>query len=968
MREVVMVEEPIERHPGDAPLVYAPLEEVRPHSNPLAPKGKIVVKINPQGRLLENILSLIFQLVEGYDNSSIFSTAAAQIIAAKTNNSPNESPYNEGAAIALIIMISFRMVGTILMAANNVTLEYCQQKGEGSRKKTVRKLMELKLSLLDNYIALTADENGEYSRLLDAEFRNHKLRQLRTHRRALDDRLIKLAAISVESEITAEQMPLIRVEAGVNADEVPLLRVAADAIEQPPVPAQGGNQHNDIIPKGETAWSVINALTFSLGLAHYRDKFHLLTPYDKHILYATLGQITNSYKDVPQERAFGHSNSVARKFNIFITSQHEEERRNAERSLMAIIETTLEDRVTIKRPSFRERVVKKVGDFLTSNGAAISLLTGAAGLISLIPGANVIMMGVYMAAIALSVSFASLKVWWDIYKEEKYHRQRKAYDNETRRAKQAEAAETLLINAQTLACSVATKHILDQNEAQEIFDYNDELYNRTLSRVHAAEVKWGVAKIIAIVATLGSATLLGWNTVVSFSTLTTGIAGHVGLSIAGLVGASAITVPIFGALVAAGFMIFKKVSDLIQEYKEEQAKLIQVISNLTFQKQRAQMADGKTLRDVCVLSPRELLRRYIAGYLSMQSNKLNNNVYNIHDSQHAVKAKAKARTEFFQRIEKLVGVKKSEAARPEYYYGHLADFMCQDIEDNHEKEAIIELVTRLKYHMPEEDYAPPLPKNKDAPPLHTPLTFSHVTEEVIPFSDLRKKPAIFRPTPERKIDHAGNWERFCGKFLTASNLYSAAFNIGNMVSIGLALALTFASGPAFFIVAGLLISSFIGIAVTREVLKHYRNKRLAEYDQTLAHIEMRDKTAEYYLATQQAATLQSQAEKENLNARVFLHGLPNQAQAHAVECPAPPLFIPPMGQNRAVAPIPLVPQQQAGAATQLLPTAITPAPLKKANTASQINFGGLITNNASTSKPRPKIHSEDSPLLAASPP
>lgn len=988
-----MVEVPIEIHRGDAPhdnlanaaLAYDPILDAHPHHNPPAQAGNIVLKINPQGHILENILSLIFHLVDGYDNSSIFSTAAAQIIAYKTTNASKDSQYNEGVAIALVIMISFRMLGTAIMAANSLMIEHEQQKGEAKRKKTLHRLMELKLSLLDNYITLTADEHGEYSRLLDAEFRTHKLRQLRAHRRVLDAYLMKLVPAPVEAEVNAGQVPpipveaevnaeqvalipmeagfnaeqvaLIPAEAGVNVEQVPLLPVEAADNEQPLAPIVVANQNDYVIPKGETAWSVANSLTFSLALATYRDKFHLLTPYDKHLLYTTLGQITNSYKDVPEAQAFGHSNLAAREFNIFITTQNEEERRNAERNILAIIENTLKDRVTIKRPTFRVRVAKKIGDFLRSNGAAISAMTAAAGLIALIPGANAIMMGVYISAIAVGVSFASLKVCWDIYQEHKYHKNRKTYDNETRRAKQALAVETLLINAQTLAQSPEVKQVLDQNEAQEVVDYNDELYNETLSKVSDAKAKSTATKIITVAGVLGSATLIGWNTVVSFSALTTGIGGQVGLSIAGLVGASAIAVPIVGAVIAAGFFVFKTALDLIQDHKEEQAKLTQVISNLIFQKQRAQMADSKALRDVCVLSRSELLRRYIAEYLSTQTDKLNNNVYNIYDNQDLVQAKAKARTEFFQRIEKLVGEEKAEAEKPEYYYGYLADFMCKGIEDPHEKEAIIDLVTRLKYHMPEQDYI--------APSIDAPITFSHVTEEVIPCAELRKKPAIFRRKPDGKIDHAGNWDRLSEKFLSASGTYSVASKVATTAGIGIALAMTFASGPAFFIVAGILVGTFVGIAITREVLSHYRNKRMAEYDQTLAHIEMRDKTAEYYLATQQKTTQRAEAEKENLNAPVFVNGLQNQAQAQPASRQAHarrPLN--PVDQNRAVAATPLAPQQlPAAAPPQLLPTANAPISAKKDSTASQINFGGLINNNVSNSKSSPEMPSEYQPLM-----
>jgi hypothetical protein len=956
-----MIEVPIETHRGIPPpdnlaavaLAYDPILNAPLPQNPSAQAGNIVFKINPQDHILENILSLIFHLVDGYDNSSIFSTAAAQIIAYKTNNAPKDSQYNEGAAIALVIMISFRMLGTAIMAANSLMIEYEQQKGEAKRKKTILMLMEAKLSLLDSYITRTADENGEYSRLLDEEFRTHKLRQLRAHRRVLDASLIKLAPLPAETEVNAEQEPLKALEVAAN--------------EQPPAPILVVNQDDYVIPKGETAWSVANSLTFSWALATYRNKIHLLTPYDKHLLYTTLGQITNNYKDVPEAQAFGHSNSAAREFNIFITTQNVEERRNAERNILAIIETTLQDRITIKRPTFRVRVVKKIGDFLRSNGAAISVMAAAAGLIALIPGANAIMTGVYISAIAVGVSFASLKVCWDIYQEHKYHKNRKTYDNETRRAKQAQAVEILLINAQTLTQSPAVKHVLDQNEAQEVVDYNDELNNATLSKVSDAKAKSTAAKIVTVAGVLGSATLIGWNTVASFSALATGIGGQAGLSIAGLVGASAIAVPIVGAVIAAGFFVFKAVLGLIQDHKEEQAKLTQVISNLTFQKQRAQMADSKTLRDVCVLSRSELLRRYIVDYLSTQSNKLNNNVYKINDDQDLVKAKAKARAEFFQRIEKLVGEEKAEAEEPEYYYGYLADFMCNGIEDPHEKAAVVKLVTRLKYHMPEQDYVAAAPKNKGAAQIDPPITFSHVTAEVIPSSELRKKPAIFRRKPDGKVDHAGNWNRLCEKFLSASGTYSVVSKVGTTAAIGIALAMTFASGPAFFIVAGILVGTLVGIAVTSEVLSHYRNKRMAEYDQTLAHIEMRDKTTEYYLATQQTTTVQAEAQKENLHPPIFVNGLQYQAQPQLANRQARVLSINPVGQNLVVAATPLATQQQqASPPPQLLRKTAASIPTKKTGTASQLNFGGLINNNASSSPPSPEIYSESQPLLAAS--
>ena len=126
---------------------------------------------------------------------------------------------------------------------------------------------------------------------------------------------------------------------------------------------------------------------------------------------------------------------------------------------------------------------------------------------------------------------------------------------------------------------------------------------------------------------------------------------------------------------------------------------------------------------------------------------------------------------------------KDAADKPESYYGYLADYMCKDLVDPHQHEAVIELVTQLKYHMPEQD---------DSFGPNATVSFTHVHAEVLRSSELKLKPAVIRYDAAGHLDHSGNWKRLRGYGTIIANYLISGLGA---LSIGLAIATAFASAP-----------------------------------------------------------------------------------------------------------------------------------------------------------------------------
>ena len=1035
--------------PQGNPAHAAPVNGVSPANQKLVNN---LDQINPQGYILDNIINLIFNLVDGYDNSGISTTMASTIIKLKHGHDAKNSDHLDGATVVVALMLAQRLLGSAIMMADNAMREYDRYVDESKRKEKLREQMKTKKALLENLILLLEDDHGDYSQSIDAadpSYRINTVRKLRAHRRevqillgyefclmaelpgndpqnavdgkfyldtdgnfcvrdphgnvqvgvipdqddpdyikidqAIDlkiqfkDEAFKAAILkwTTENNITYNLKAGVRSAQAVQAQRAIIDDQNQDDDEQAaliPAGADPGDVElvpvNDdyVIPEDESAWFVINEVTFRIALGSYLSKYDQLTPYDKHILYSTLRQATQG------------DDIVAQEYRKLITAKNAAARSLAAIELSKAVDAALKKPITVPKVNFVARVVKGVGNFIFGNSAGISVVTGIAGLIAFaVPGAAIIMLGVYVAAIGVGLVFATTKVTYDLYKERKHDKIKSVIDKETGRHGQAVVINNLLGNARKLSLlpapavinpvpmavvPVAPMAAAEGVEAENL-DHDLVPYDDALSPIQTPEGESIASKAVTIGYVSAIGALTGASFVNAISSLVVGISAEVGTGLLGLTGTAATALPIVGAVVATAFFIFKTVLSLYQDHKELQKRITEVNSNLAAQKKNAEFAENNVHREINQLSAQALLKKYISDYLTSAEGI--SNTYNMADTQEQVKAKAKARADFFRKIEQLVGESKDEALSPNDYYNYLADFIVKGVQnhaeyhaDYHveyhaEYHARLQVIRDLRAYMPEQDVvAQPITV---ANVTHEyPITFTAVANNVItPTETLVKKRWLFRYRPagegyeflampaaglvgavkakslatdkiylekagngltytvinptiktlgklgvkaetghisfeqlealgynqvqlqglqdspqgvvidlaairpilpgvlkyatdpvnghiHPKVDHAGNWKRYRTYFASTTNFIFGAMT---PVIVGFAIALTFASGPAFAIVAGVMVGLLVTAFFVSKILENRHKQRMKSYDKMQAQIEIRDKAVEY---------------------------------------------------------------------------------------------------------------------------
>jgi hypothetical protein len=848
----------------------------------------------------------------------------------------------------------------------------------------------------------------------------------------------------------AAQVQMVINDAQIQDDDEQAELIPADEdVELAPI------EDNDVISEYESAWFVINEVAFRIALGSYLSNYDLLTPYDKHILYSTLRQATHGDEE------------VAREYRKLIIAKNGAERNTAATELTKVVDAALKKPITVTKVNFFARVVKAVGNFIFGNTAGISVVTGIAGLIAFaVPGAAIVMLGVYVAAIGVGLVFATTKVGYDLYKERKHDKIKSVIDKETGRHGQAVIINNLLDKARKLSSlrqAAAADHAhagevpgpqigeaegLDgeNREAAENVEAgnlgaNQVEYDDKLKSIKKLKGEYIASKVI----TIGYVSIIGALTGASFvnaiSSLVVGISAEVGTGLLGLTGAAATALPIVGAGVATGFFIFKTVLSLYQDHKEIQKRITEVDDNLAAQTLNAKFVENNVHREINQLSREKLLEKYISDYLTSAEGI--SNTYNMADTQEQVKVKAKARANFFRKIEQLAGESKDEALSPSDYYNYLGHTITTGALLPEVYAARWQVIRNLRAYMPEQEVvAQPITV---ANVTHEyPTTFSAVANNVItPTETLLKKPWLFRYRPagegyeflampasglagavkpnslatdkiylekvddeliytvinptiktlgklavkaetgrisfaqlealgynqaqlqglrdnaqgvvdlaairsilpgvlkfatdpvnghiHPKADHAGNWKRVRTNFTSTTNFIFGAMT---PVIVGFAIALTFASGPAFPIVAGVMAGLLIGAFIASKILEYRHKQRMKSYDEMQAQIEMRDKAVEYdpriRPALDPVAIVNPQDQPANANnPEPHPPQAGNQHAAEAIPQPANPLADQAVAHQDPVA----IPQQlnhlQAQAVEVLLaaPSVATPSPV-----------------------------------------
>lgn len=820
--------------------------------------------VNANAHAIDQLITSFYHLVNGYDCSGISGTLTSTIIKIKFGGQAKSSEYLAGATIAIATILTLRMLGAIVMVLDKSIEEYERYADESARKDKVLEHIRIKRAYLEITLAMLRQQLVAQAE--DTQPPAVATTEIERGLRVLGKQLLSLNAllqIPPKAVAAAELNPgkeegreLDDLHGGQphpeNKEDNELARLLpppnayrASVVPQVKAAEKGGVFRGDDEEEPENpadsepfSWATLNRTSASIALDIYRRRYADLTPLDKHMLYSLLRQATHGDKEVMDL------------VQQFLTEAHPGIRTEHVKALNKAIERSMNKKLTPPRLSFGVRFVKAVGDFIFSAGTGITVVTGISGMLALIPGMPVVMLAVYLSAIVVALGFAVAKVAHDMYKEKKHEMIDDKINNEIGRFDQAQPLVSLLGHANKISYKPAALPFAPlpfggddaeiQVEADALGMVEQPVYHDVLSPAVMPTADPVARNLFSVFYTTGIAVLTGWSAVFAFSGLVAGISAEIGTGIVGLVGTAAVAVPIAGAVLATGFFVFKTALSLYRDYKAEQMKVDEVNRHLASQQERAKADETHTLLKITSLLRNALLQKYISDYLATDAlhniDVANNQVLDDAQKKEADIKKglnAEARTRFFSLIEKVVGESKEEAVNDNAYYGYLAGIM---LEGNQTPDAVNQaklLVSKLKAHMDNQDHR-----------------VVETDDSIALSSKLEKKPLIFRYLPDGKLDHPGNWRRFRNTFKASS---SFVFNAMTPIVIGLAIAMTFASGPAFPIVASLMVLVLGGLFIATTIFQHRRKLRIAAHESTLAQIDMRDKAAKFDHLTQDNA-------------------------------------------------------------------------------------------------------------------
>ncbi len=505
-----------------------------------------------------------------------------------------------------------------------------------------------------------------------------------------------------------------------------------------------------IIPK----WSDYNSTVFSSILKLYSHNSRKLSEQEVHLFYAALRLA------IPA----AHLAEVFEKFNRFRENNNDQTRIALIQSVELGLAARVKPTSVIKNKRVRSllRNLKRVGDFIMANVTGLAIVTILASYIAISPVITVIMFYVYIAAIVVGVVFALLKVARDLI--ERRHEKIAAIENEEKaHYKQSQAMKKLSDNVKNLSDESETaqqqESISNDNNAVQI-----NILDRSFSE--GGSLLWRILISFPITAAVSSVS--GWWAVTTVSGVVTGLGGPA------LVGAALGVAPIICAVIVTLFSLTKSMANLYREYHVEQEDIQNLHKECDIQDQA--IRSNKVLRAVSKLSDAELLRCYIAEYLN----------------QVSIDPSKENRKEVLHNIQKIIGVKYSDAVNPYAFYCYLASKLLRESHNSKgdHNNALI-LVSQFKAHCEERE-------------------FSTITQ--------RDKGIVISRTFFQKRKSAS--EKFTSKF-------DALCAIIMPVIIGLGLAAAFVTGPLFPVVAIGLIG-LLGILsyVNAQIKNGYAERKM----------------------------------------------------------------------------------------------------------------------------------------------
>jgi hypothetical protein len=537
-------------------------------------------------------------------------------------------------------------------------------------------------------------------------------------------------------------------------------------------------------------WSAFNILNFKRAIDVYATD-QILSDYHKHRVYLAFRSALGNNATTCELQALSN-------FMEFNTKSTRDK-------LIHVVENALKSKIkpapiADKDTRFVARVLKSMGNFILANCTGMSLVTIMASFIAAaaIPGLIVSMPLVYISAIGVGLLYAFFKVANEV-KERHHSKIAQKFNQEKVRYKQHQAIQNLL----------SPVKLLDVNDAEmntvkmENYDPEDVMQEvpLTIRGFFASRVFFSLPLSIAV----GSVT--GWWAVIIVAGIVAGLFGS-----AGLVGAAAVIFPAVAAAVVTLFYIAKSLDSLYQEYQLEKEKIRQVNANLALQKSQARLSSS--LRTVNRLSRGELLEEYIRRFLKKE------------------KSDDKELKRSFHLIEKMLGVKKSEAADDNAFYGYLASEIMDNEPDN--KRGFIGKII-----------------------LGTPSLMDDNTDSL----DVEKKKLRALALAKQLRDHINGsvdndplqyTTEFVKKSKTKREIFSEyivgyGFSLTLPIVVGLSVAVAFATGPAFiFIGIGMAVLLCITTYVS-SVMNQHREDRMKDYELKSAQIDMRDKVVEFKL-------------------------------------------------------------------------------------------------------------------------
>jgi len=662
-------------------------------------------------------------------------------------------------------------------------------------------------------------------------------------------------------------------------------------------------QNADNIADETKLWVILNIAFTKLILAHYRNN---LTPYNLHRLKSTLSDITNADSTVATNlESLIHAPAVARE-------EHE-------RILIASTKSALKKPVDLNiQREFDDlnsprRIVAQAfegfGDFFIAFSAGASVTSGLLGLISMIPGINLIAMGVWISALLVGAVFGASKMVKNYYFDRNHTKRRNEMTNAAVRANQVNQLQILFQHAQYFNADQAVIP-----EGGVVFDNAPNLAVTDKVSTHKRDfVIIATAKVLTS-ALLG--VLLGWSLVTTFNDVVSNLALTISGTVTSLAGNALIAVPVVGAVLTTGMFVAKTAWSLYKSYQDEQALVEKVNAKITDIETRAKR--DPTLRTVLSKTKAKLLKEFIEKY--EQNRALKTNIDSVESSE-----------EFLQYIESAIGFSRATAKTPELFYGYLAHVLEKDPAMN--QADAIALATRVRNIAND----PPViilesrkvrkPELKQGGLLRFTLQFGKLSDALR--RDLKDMIQMFKPGNSEKaiaynnalmheievligfnrteaisVDHFYGflaYQLLDGKKTEAAEARTLAGRVKNImnpteplpiqiasekvekswrervfqrndhggnlsrlatefkekaafgfastctVSLGLGLAATFSafSGPAFPIVLGVLLAVLITTFIVSKVVEYRRGKRMKEHNEKLATLTLQDKTAEY---------------------------------------------------------------------------------------------------------------------------